>query len=104
MEKAEKAAKGWIDKVCDEKNGKEAWNTFVEIHFLQPFCELDENGIYIPVCMFNGKPLCDQFKKPYDKKQPEFLPGNLEECECFFRTCNTAIRERSRLIQQKINR
>ena len=104
VEKAEKAAKGWIDKVCDEKNGKEAWNTFVEIHFLQPFCELDENGIYIPVCMFNGKPLCDQFKKPYDKKQPEFLPGNLEECECLFRPCNTAIRERSRLIQQKINR
>lgn len=113
IEEAEKATKAvektkdWISQVCGEKTGKEAWNTFVEIHFLQPFCKLDENGIYIPVCMFNNQPLRYTYPPYYEKqlhykKQLRFLPGTLEECECFFRTCNTAILERSRLIQEKI--
>ena len=102
-QKAVKTTKAWISAVCGEKGGAEAWNTFVELHLLQPFCKLDENGTYTPVCMFNGEPLYDQLRKPYDKKQLGFLPDTLKECECFFRTCNTAIRERSRLIQQKIN-
>ena len=107
IEEAEKATKAvektkeWISQVCGEKTGKGAWNTFVEIHFLQPFCKLDENGIYIPVCMFNNQPL-RYTHPPYYEKQLRFLPGTLEECECFFRTCNTAILERSRLIQEKI--
>lgn len=100
IEEAEKT-KEWISQVCGEKTGKGAWNTFVEIHFLQPFCNLDKNGIYIPVCMFNNQPLRYTYP-PYYKKQLRFLPGTLEECECFFRTCNTAILERSRLIQEKI--
>lgn len=102
-QKAVKATKDWIRAVCGEKRGAEAWNAFVENHFLQPFCKLDDNGTYIPICMFNGQPLNAYFKKPYDQKQLKFLPDNLRECECFFRTCNTAIMERSRLIQQKIN-
>lgn len=100
IEEAEKT-KEWISQVCGEKTGKGAWNTFVEIHFLQPFCILDKNGIYIPVCMFNNQPLRYTYP-PYYEKQLRFLPGTLEECECFFRTCNTAILERSRLIQEKI--
>lgn len=109
IEEAEKATKAvektkeWISQVCGEKMNKEAWNTFVEIHFLQPFCNLDKNGIYIPVCMFNNQPLQYAYF-PYYKKQLRFLPGTLEECECFFRTCNTAILERSRLIQEKIKK
>lgn len=95
--------KEWISQVCGEKMNKEAWNTFVEIHFLQPFCNLDKNGIYIPVCMFNNQPLQYAYF-PYYEKQLRFLPGTLEECECFFRTCNTAILERSRLIQEKIKK
>ncbi len=101
--KAVEKTKNWISQVCGEKRGKEPWNTFVEIHFLQPFCKLDENGIYIPVCMFNNQPL-KYAQPPYYGKQLRFLPGTLEECECFFRTLNTAILERSRLIQQKIHR
>ena len=100
IEEAEKT-KEWISQVCGEKTGKGAWNTFVEIYFLQPFCNLDKNGIYIPVCMFNNQPLRYTYP-PYYKKQLRFLPGTLEECECFFRTCNTAILERSRLIEEKI--
>lgn len=109
IEEAEKATKAvektkeWISQVCGEKMNKEAWNTFVEIHFLQPFCNLDKNGIYIPVCMFNNQPLQYAYF-PYYEKQLRFLPGTLEECECFFRTCNTAILERSRLIQEKIKK
>lgn len=99
--KAVKKTKDWIRQVCGEKTGEGAWNTFVEIHLLQPFCKLDENGIYIPVCMFNNQPLRYTYP-PYYEKQLRFLPGTLEECECFFRTCNTAILERSRLIQEKI--
>ena len=104
-----KKTKDWIRQVCGEKTGEGAWNTFVEIHFLQPFCKLDENGIYIPVCMFNNQPLRYTYPPYYEKqlhykKQLRFLPGTLEECECFFRTCNTAILERSRLIQEKIKK
>ena len=102
--KAVETTKDWIDAVCGEKRGAEAWNALVECHLMQPFCRLDEKGTYIPVCMFNGRPLDDYFKKPYDQKQLKFLPDSLKECECFFRTCNTATIERSRLIQQKINR
>lgn len=94
--------KGWIHHVCGEKRDKAAWNSFVELHFLQPFCRLDESGIYIPVCMFNNKPL--QYAcPPYPETQLKFLPDSLKECECFFGTLNTAIRQRSSLIQQKIN-
>ncbi len=105
LEKAKTAmekTKAWIDAVCGKKKDEETWNAFVEMHFLQPFCKLDENGIYIPVCMYNNKPL-QYVRPPYPETQLKFLPDNLEECECFFRTLNTAIRERSRLIQQKIN-
>lgn len=107
--KAVKKTKDWIRQVCGEKTGEGAWNTFVEIHFLQPFCNLDKNGIYIPVCMFNNQPLRYTYPPYYEKqlhykKQLRFLPGTLEECECFFRTCNTAILERSRLIQEKIKK
>ena len=96
IEEAEKATKAvektkeWISQVCGEKMNKEAWNTFVDIHF-------------IPVCMFNNQPLQYAYF-PYYEKQLRFLPGTLEECECFFRTCNTAILERSRLIQEKIKK
>lgn len=83
IEEAEKATKAvektkeWISQVCGEKTGKGAWNTFVEIHFLQPFCKLDENGIYIPVCMFNNQPLRYTYP-PYYEKQLRFLPGTLD--------------------------
>lgn len=96
-------AKAWITEVCGEKKGKEAWNSFVEIPFLQPFCQLDEDDVYVPLCMYNGKPLQKGLKNPYDKKQLKFLPGSLQECESAFRTLNTAIQERSKLIQEAIH-
>lgn len=101
--KAVEKTKNWIEQVTGEKKGTIAWNKFVDVHVLQPFCKLDENGIYIPVCMFNNQPLRYAYP-PYYEKQLRFLPGTLEECECFFRTCNTAILERSRLIQEKIKK
>lgn len=96
-------AKAWIAEVCGERKGKEGWNTFVEIHFLQPFCWKDENDVYVPLCMYNGKPLQKALRSPYNKKQLNFLPASLQECESAFRTLNTAIQERSKLIQEAIH-
>ena len=75
----------------------------MEIHFLQPFCWKDENDVYVPLCMYNGKPLQKALRSPYNKKQLNFLPASLQECESAFRTLNTAIQERSKLIQEAIH-
>lgn len=93
------ATKNWISHICGETLDGNAWNTFVEIHCLQPFCRL-ENGVYLPICLFNGQPL--QYPKPVPR-QLKFLPDNLDECECLFRTSNRMISERSRLVQQRIS-
>lgn len=93
-----KSTKAWLSHICGKTPGPAAWNTFVELHCLQPFCQL-HNGVYLPICLFNGQPL--RYPQPVPK-QLKFLPDTLEECECLFRTCNRAIPERSRLIQQRI--
>ena len=100
---AVKMTKKWITEICGEQHGEKVWNRFVEVCFLQPFCKLDEKGIYVPLCMFSGKPLHDGLRNTCEKKQLFFLPSNLEECECFFKTCNIAIQERAGLIQKAIN-
>lgn len=93
------ATKAWLHHVCGEPLDKRAWNTFVEIHCLQPLCRL-QNGVYLPICLFNGKPL--RYPKPVPR-QLKFLPDSLEESEYLFRTCNRVIPERTRLIQQRIS-